>query len=196
MPPSTRADTTPVKHRPDDPGGLIVPNQGSTILNQGSDTAAPTFRVLPQPEAPLPRPAEPSTQPVAPPGGVEPLLPRSGAQPPRPCRRSPRPCQRRLARSYLLRYRMYWPCPRPRLPSMMPPWSASSWPLSAARRRPGRRRPDYCAATTTSWGNCRRRSSGPTLGLVELSTVFRPGRYPRPKQPLSASGSRRPVRGA
>lgn len=63
--PVVQADQRPVKVRPDDPGGIAVPFQDKEIysrLGQGQSEAAPAQapkaeRLLPPPEAPLPRPA-------------------------------------------------------------------------------------------------------------------------------------------
>ena len=80
--PTIRADSTPVKRRPVNPGGLVVPNQETSILNHGADTAAPKVSVLPSPEVPLPRPAEPIGPARAPAAPVESLLPHPEAQTP------------------------------------------------------------------------------------------------------------------
>jgi len=52
--PLIQADNRPTKVRPDDPGGMDIPNRG-LVLNQkgGGDTE----QLLPPPETPLPRPA-------------------------------------------------------------------------------------------------------------------------------------------
>ena len=63
--PVVQADQRPVKVRPDDPGGIAVPFQDKEIysrLGQAQSDAAPAQppkaeRLLPPPEAPLPRPA-------------------------------------------------------------------------------------------------------------------------------------------
>ncbi len=54
------ADTTPIKSRPEDPGGIEVPNQDVTVLNDPvPDPAKPQAeRLLPPPETAPPPPAE------------------------------------------------------------------------------------------------------------------------------------------
>jgi cell division septation protein DedD len=84
--PVIEADPRPFKVRPDDPGGLRVPNQDELIFerNRGSNAQPPSARLAPEPEAPsidalraqvaqpAPRPAAPVQAPVA-------TQPRSGA---------------------------------------------------------------------------------------------------------------------
>jgi cell division septation protein DedD len=65
--PVIRADTEPTRKRPDNPGGIMIPGQGAQVLDPGRGD--PKFeRLLPPPEAPLPRPA-----PVEPPVATPPL---------------------------------------------------------------------------------------------------------------------------
>lgn len=71
-PPLIQADSRPVKVRPESPGGTEVPNQDIRILEDvGNGPRAPARefeRLLPPPEAPLPRPttAPPVLQPEIP----------------------------------------------------------------------------------------------------------------------------------
>jgi cell division septation protein DedD len=72
--PLVRADLRPVKTRPENPGGLLVPDQDKEIYGtlapgrMAGAAPAPTKveRLLPPPEAPLPKPV-PATPDVAPP---------------------------------------------------------------------------------------------------------------------------------
>jgi len=57
--PVVRADASPVKVRPENPGGLQVPNRDKLVYSrmQGGDAAEGSVeRLLPPPETPLPRP--------------------------------------------------------------------------------------------------------------------------------------------
>jgi len=64
--PEIHADNAPVKERPKDPGGLVVPGQDSVLLNRDAkgkpDDKARPEELLPQPEAVKPRPAPPAPQ--------------------------------------------------------------------------------------------------------------------------------------
>jgi len=53
--PLIRADTDPVKVKPDDPGGMEIPNRDRFVFNPTGNM--PVERLLPPPETPLPRPA-------------------------------------------------------------------------------------------------------------------------------------------
>ncbi|MGQ9371814.1 SPOR domain-containing protein [Azospirillum sp. A39] len=83
--PLIQADATPVKLRPEDPGGMEVPYQDKLVyqhLNPGPNR--PTVeRLLPPPEQPLPRPVvAPSLPPVPPlptPPAVAQIVPPPGA---------------------------------------------------------------------------------------------------------------------
>jgi hypothetical protein len=54
--PLIRADAEPTRKRPDDPGGMQIPGQGTLVLD-GRRGDSETEQLLPLPEAPLPRPA-------------------------------------------------------------------------------------------------------------------------------------------
>ena len=64
--PLIRADNTPTRHRPENPGGIQVPGQGTMVLDGGQGEPK-VEHLLPPPEAPLPRPApaEPAATPPA-----------------------------------------------------------------------------------------------------------------------------------
>ncbi|HUK10238.1 MAG TPA: SPOR domain-containing protein [Stellaceae bacterium] len=67
--PLLRADSDPVKVKPDNPGGMEIPNRDrSYVYDQGGTRSAPEH-LMPPPEVPLPRPA-PTSQPAAPPATV------------------------------------------------------------------------------------------------------------------------------
>ena len=65
MVPLLKADSEPTRIRPDDPGGMTVPNQDKTIYDElDPKRAAPkgVERLLPPPEAPISRPAAASAE--------------------------------------------------------------------------------------------------------------------------------------
>jgi cell division septation protein DedD len=66
-PPVIRADPSPTKIRPEDPGGLEVPYQDMLVYETlTSETPAESAeRLLPPPEEPLPRPEPPAPAPAA-----------------------------------------------------------------------------------------------------------------------------------
>jgi hypothetical protein len=57
--PLIHADTDPIKVKPDDPGGMEIPNRDRFVLNPSG--GMPVERLLPPPETPLPRPTATST---------------------------------------------------------------------------------------------------------------------------------------
>lgn len=64
-PPVVEADDTPAKTRPEEPGGMDVPHQDKTVFNAieddgNGDGATDEEELLPPPEEPVERPAEPS----------------------------------------------------------------------------------------------------------------------------------------
>lgn len=63
--PVIRAEAGPVKVKPDNPGGLVVPNQDKLVLNQGAGAPEPAGveRLLSAPETPQPVP-QPETVPA------------------------------------------------------------------------------------------------------------------------------------
>lgn len=61
--PEIHPDTAPVKEVPANPGGMVVPDQDSSLLNR--DAKIKAEELLPPPEAVKPRPAAPTPPPVA-----------------------------------------------------------------------------------------------------------------------------------
>jgi SPOR domain len=64
--PLIRADDRPTKVKPDQPGGMAVPDQNVSLYNE-KPGGAPVEKLLPGPEQPMPRPAAPSKETAAPP---------------------------------------------------------------------------------------------------------------------------------
>lgn len=58
--PIVRAEPTPMKEKPQDPGGMDVPNRDKTVYNRvsGENTEPTLERLLPRPEKPLDKPAQ------------------------------------------------------------------------------------------------------------------------------------------
>ena len=67
--PLIEADDSPTKHRPAEPGGMVIPNQDKLVYETLGDerNLDKIERLLPPPEEPMPPP-----EPVAPPTAVEP----------------------------------------------------------------------------------------------------------------------------
>ena len=93
--PLIHADESPVKVAPANPGGMTVPDQDISILNDKRSSDARVEQLLPPPEAPLPRPApaEPTVTdapaaaapaPSAPPTPIPPAAPAAVEPPPEP----------------------------------------------------------------------------------------------------------------
>ena len=78
--PLIHADTDPVKVKPDDPGGMEIPNRDRFVFNPTGNM--PVERLLPPPENPLPRPATTGNPPptTAPPATAQ--APQAPAAPP------------------------------------------------------------------------------------------------------------------
>jgi cell division protein FtsN len=57
--PVIHSDAAPVKEVPKNPGGMIVPDQDSEILNRNNKVPPKVEQLLPEPETALPRPAPP-----------------------------------------------------------------------------------------------------------------------------------------
>jgi cell division septation protein DedD len=98
--PLIHADTDPVKVKPTDPGGMEIPNRDRFVFNPTGNM--PVERLLPAPEAPLPRPATVSTPmvPAPPPAAATatPAIPAPGQTPPAsaapaPTQAAPAPAQ-------------------------------------------------------------------------------------------------------
>lgn len=81
QPPLVKAETGPVKVKPDQPGGQEIPFQDSTVydrLGQGGGQKQAVEKILPPPETPVarPQPAPPQTSAAVPPDATaEPTLP-------------------------------------------------------------------------------------------------------------------------
>lgn len=82
--PVIQADQGTTKTRPQQPGGMAIPDQDKLVYNQGKGPPQ-VEKLLPPPETPLPRPApsgeEASTAPAVPAAPVSPAVP-PPAQPP------------------------------------------------------------------------------------------------------------------
>ena len=82
--PVIKADNAPTRVRPENPGGLNVPNQDALVLNDPGGTpdraSGGVEKLLPPPEAPLPRPAPAASLPPA--IGTAPSRPAAGELPP------------------------------------------------------------------------------------------------------------------
>ncbi len=63
--PLLRADDRPSKVKPDQPGGMSVPDQNVSLYNEKAG-GAPVEKLLPGPEQPMPRPAAPPKEAAAP----------------------------------------------------------------------------------------------------------------------------------
>lgn len=61
--PLIRADEQPTKVRPDQPGGMTIPDQNVSLYNEKAG-GPPVERLLPAPEQPMPRPAPVVAAPV------------------------------------------------------------------------------------------------------------------------------------
>lgn len=64
--PLIRADDRPTKVKPDQPGGMAVPDQNVSLYNEKPGGAGPE-KLLPGPEQPMPRPAAPPKEAAPPP---------------------------------------------------------------------------------------------------------------------------------
>ena len=65
--PVLRAEDEPVKHKPEDAGGMAIPHQDKLVYNRIAPGQAqqPVERLLPPPEDPVERPAPPAAEPAA-----------------------------------------------------------------------------------------------------------------------------------
>jgi cell division septation protein DedD len=98
--PLIKADNTPIKMRPEQPGGMAVPHQDKLIYDRlkadtGNSETAAVERLLPPPENPLPRPeAPPPPEAIEEPSAADPPPTASVApvpQPPPPVAAPPAP---------------------------------------------------------------------------------------------------------
>jgi hypothetical protein len=80
--PLIRADDRPTKVKPDQPGGMAIPDQNVSLYSE-KPGGAPVEKLLPPPEQPLPRPA-PGVKEAAPPAPttVAPATQSAASQPP------------------------------------------------------------------------------------------------------------------
>src|SRR5207248_6174713 len=69
--PLIRADDKPMKMKPDQPGGMPVPDQNVSVYDP-KPGAAPVEKLLPPPEQPMPRPAPKETAAPPPPAAAPP----------------------------------------------------------------------------------------------------------------------------
>ena len=69
--PLIRADDRPMKIKPDQPGGMPVPDQNVSVY-EPKPGAAPVEKLLPPPEQPMPRPAPKETAAPPPPAAAPP----------------------------------------------------------------------------------------------------------------------------
>ena len=84
--PLLRADERPTKVKPEQPGGMPMPDQNISLYND-SLAKAPVEKLLPPPEQPMPRPVPPPVKPAAAPQIVMPppeAAPQAGATPATP----------------------------------------------------------------------------------------------------------------
>jgi len=86
--PLIRADERPTKVKPDQPGGMAIPDQNVSLYNE-KEGGAPVEKLLPPPEQPTPRPA-PGAKEAAPPAlTTAPAAQSAAAQP--PAKAAPKP---------------------------------------------------------------------------------------------------------
>lgn len=83
MVPEIHPDAAPVKEPPVNPGGMVVPDQDSALLNREGKPAAKVEQLLPPPEPVLPRPVAPPP-PAKEAALAAPPSPAAAAQPPVP----------------------------------------------------------------------------------------------------------------
>lgn len=84
--PVIHSDSAPVKEAPKNPGGMVVPDQDSALLNRDGRNRPKVEQLLPPPEPVLPRPAPPPK-----PASVEPPAPSPTAAVPEPAATSAPP---------------------------------------------------------------------------------------------------------
>ncbi|MGA7263528.1 MAG: SPOR domain-containing protein [Stellaceae bacterium] len=94
--PLIRADERPTKVKPENPGGMEVPDRDKLIYTQKRATVE---HLLPPPEKPMPRPTAPSA--AAPSASPQPPLTTAAAGPPNPApqAQSPQPAGKLLAKA-------------------------------------------------------------------------------------------------
>jgi len=89
--PTVRADISPVKVKPENPGGMDVPNQDKLVYERlgQKPTEERVERLLPEAEKPMPKPqpqpeAKPESTPTPQPTATQPAQMASGNEPPKP----------------------------------------------------------------------------------------------------------------
>jgi len=126
--PMIRAAATPVKVRPESPGGLEVPDRDKLVYDrlQGNADGRGPERLLPPPEQPLPRPAPAAAMPVPAPAATKPATAESPSPPLKPVAEVP--TEKDVAAAVR-------PAPPP--PPPAPPGASKPSPgLTTARRPP------------------------------------------------------------
>jgi len=78
--PLIRADERPTKVKPDQPGGMTIPDQNVSLYNE-KPGGTPVEKLLPAPEQPLPRPAPAAREAAAPAPPAVPATQQPPAQP-------------------------------------------------------------------------------------------------------------------
>ena len=122
--PLIKAEQGPFKARPEQPGGMDVPNQDKVVFDRlDPEAARPVVeRLLPPPETPLPRPIPPPPPPASPPAPVPAPAPASAPSP------SPSPSPSSASASAS--------APAPVIADADPTGSARSGPASALAAAP------------------------------------------------------------
>jgi len=82
--PEIRPDERPIKETPANPGGMVVRDQDSLLLNREGAREPKIEQLLPPPETPLPRPAPPQPPPQVAEAPAPSLAPPAVAAPPPP----------------------------------------------------------------------------------------------------------------
>jgi pyruvate/2-oxoglutarate dehydrogenase complex dihydrolipoamide acyltransferase (E2) component len=91
--PLIRADQHPAKVRPDQPGGMTIPDQNISLYNEKAG-GPPVEKLLPAPEQPLPRPAPAAKAAAAPAPPAVPPAPVASAPPPAEAAAAAKPAAR------------------------------------------------------------------------------------------------------
>src|SRR5439155_19306771 len=86
--PLIRADERPTKVKPDQPGGMTIPDQNVSLYNEKG--GAPVEKLLPAAEQPLPRPAPAAREAATPPPAAS-AAPVSPAAPQPAAKAAPKP---------------------------------------------------------------------------------------------------------
>lgn len=129
--PLVKANTGPIKVRPEDPGGMTVPNQDKLVYDKlgNPSVASGVERLLPAPETPMPRPARtpraaqqmPNLEATPAPSAAPPARP--PAPPAPPSNRTPTPAEVAAVKP---------PAAAPKPPLPAPPVSAKTVPTKGS----------------------------------------------------------------